>query len=109
MTYDEQIKYLTENPDKIREHWENAEGIFKIVSKNGKFFGGAGHLAGCLTMIRGKSCLFHKAYVNGKPDEKLTEQIREDERIPENVDDITVENLYIFKEWHEKIDLLSKT
>lgn len=105
--YDVQIASLTKNPALIERQWSEAEGLFKCI-------GGMAHPeAGCLTMIRnsqdGKHWLGRMAVINGVVDDKLTQEIREDERIPTKCADIKVEHLPIFKEWQERIDKLQNS
>lgn len=99
--YDEQIKYLTERPHAITTHWASGSGLFKMIAP---FSVGSG----CLTMIRDSpnSC---KAFIKGKVDEKITAEIAADERIPKKYWDIKVEDLPVFKEWQEKIDIMQNS
>ncbi len=53
---------------------------------------------GCLTMIRKSGGMI----VQDRPD--LTKQIREDERIPKNCNEITKESLPVFAEWQRILD-----
>lgn len=97
--YDEQIVKLTANPGQIASEWSFAIGLFKMVGNKGA--------AGCLTMIRTDPEGW-KALINNKIDEKLTQEIANDERIPKDSSDITIESLPVFKEWQEKIDALQE-
>ncbi len=117
MTYEEQIKYLTENPDKIIDQWTDGTGIFKRIGINNR--------SGCLTQIKsaaGKNLrqvikdkdgskivdtVFFGVYIKGIfYDYDLTEKIQKDNRIPNHPDKITPAMLPAFKEWQEKIDKL---
>ncbi len=98
MTYDEQIAYLTENPDKISDQWMKGIGLFRILGPYNGF-------SGCLTTIR-HSKGSDNVYINGKPDEMLAKEIAADERLPMTDTDITIESLPVFKEWQERIDKL---
>jgi len=102
MTYDEQIERLTKNPSQINSDWMFALGLFKFIG------GTAPRESGCLTQIRCEQDKF-KAVINGEVDEKLTLEIANDDRLPFDSNDITVEHLPVFKEWQERIDKLQTT
>lgn len=100
--YDRAIQSLINVPDDeftkvVNRVWMNYDD-----TPEGVLFGGAtpsrsvgtGEGA-CLTMIRNN----YEAYTP-----ELTLAIRNDERIPNDVDDITKENLYVFAEWQRRLD-----
>ena len=95
MDYDEQIEYLTKNPEDIERHWLKAKGLFKVIGKESG--------AGCLTTLR-IGC--GHAFIKGVLDNDLRTEIANDERIPKSASEITVEHFPVFKEWQEKIDKL---
>jgi len=104
-TYDEQIAYLNEHPNQILYHWERPSlwgPLFKKISIEP--IGYTEQNCGCLTQIRNESDRL--AYIQGIADLELTNEIRNDKRIPLEVKDITVDDLPIFKEWQERIDAL---
>lgn len=96
--YDEQIARLR-NKSKyaILDEWVQAKGMFKMV-------GDGRHQEGCITLIKlGK----YYAYTHGVVNDKLTEAIRNDDRLPKYGTDITHDHLPVFAEWHRIIDLLT--
>lgn len=101
--YDEAVKYLTENPVEIWRAWGNPAAS---KEKGGCLFQWAGDkynlpeqgLMGCLTQIRA-------SISRNAQTEELTEEIRNDERLPTQCGDITVEHLPLFAEYQRKIDL----
>jgi len=100
--YDKAVEYLTENPGEIVDVWGgvirgDATCLFSFVSPDGSVAREPvnGELVGCLTMIKGGR---YPAYT-----EKLTAEIRADDRIPET-GMVTVESLPIFAEWQRRID-----
>lgn len=106
--YDEQIKFLRQNPNHLWDQWQSAKGLFKFAG----YMGGTltdtevmGFPMGCLTMIRGGN---YYAYTKGKPDLQLTKDIQADERLPEFEANITVESLPVFAEWQREIDKLNE-
>lgn len=87
--YDEAIEILTKDPGQIRIAWANysdhpAGCLFDLVPEVGM----------CLTEIRDF----------GDAGTDLEQEILDDERIPEDRDDITPEDLPVFAEWQRKID-----
>ena len=103
--YDEAVAYLTENPQHIRRDWCRGGAVQRLGADQtgvGPLLfmyaseGGELHNCGCLTMIRGSGEVAQT--------EELTRQIREDERIPMCVDEITVESLPVFAEWQRRLD-----
>jgi hypothetical protein len=104
--YDAQIAKLTKNPKLIPIEWQMGNGLFKVIGNNQI----DDCHAGCLTTIRDADpSVMDKAYINGEYDPVLTKQIRDDNRLPRYVRDITVEMLPVFKEWQEKIDKMQNT
>lgn len=107
--YDEAIEYLATHPNEIYETWnwppaKKAGCLFLPVAPDSgeQLFpnrpGASSHDApcGCLTMVH------NGRYVAWTDD--LTEQIRKDNRIPDDAGDITVKDLEVFAEWQRKID-----
>ena len=91
--YDQQIAELTENPEKILNHWMQPKGLFAYAN-DGK---GYVNNTGCLTMIR-----YSSAY--NAQTENLTNAIRNDIRIPKDQMQITVDHLPVFAEWQRLLD-----
>lgn len=102
--YDEAIAYLTSDPDRFQDrvglawNWSNLERpgsvLFRYCSGNGQPM----HhdiLCGCLTQVK-----------NGlnAATEELTNLIRADPRIPDDVDNITPESLPVFAEYQRMMD-----
>lgn len=106
MSYDEQIECLTQYPEAIYHSWNASQGLFKAI-RGDSFVYDLKYSAGCLTQIRVVES--RAAFVNGKVDINLTKEIREDARIPTDPFKITAEDLPVFKEWQERIDLLQTT
>jgi hypothetical protein len=101
--YDKQIKFLTANPERITRQWESGIGLFQFIDRSCDD-NESNINSGCLTMIRSNmSCV---AIINRNVNNEITEQIRNDERIPINSNDIKVEHLPIFAEWQRKVDQL---
>lgn len=97
--YDEAVEYLKANPDRIGAAWSlpsSTQGGCLFKYANG-IHGEAD--TGCLTMIRDEASL----HVPGRPD--LTQEIRNDPRIPEHKRLITVSDLPIFAEWQRRLDV----
>lgn len=107
--YDEQMETLNKNPNYIHSHWMCGKGIFAWVGECPD--DNPDIMSGCLTQIRNKTLglIDVKAIINGMVDEKLTEEITNDERIPMSIKDVTIEHLPIFLEWRLKIDALEET
>lgn len=99
--YDEAVAYLTQNPDKIRGAWVAPS---RHVHTGGALFqtavdekiGSVVH--GCLTQIR----KFPQRYRAQTP--SLTKAILDDDRLPTDEKEITVDHLPIFAEWQRRID-----
>lgn len=99
--YDKQIARLTKQPEIILSEWTRGQDLFKVVGDITDLY------SGCLTMIRGSN--FHrKAYVKGIIDEKLTEEIRADERLPKSGRNVRLTHLPIFAEWQRRIDKMNE-
>jgi hypothetical protein len=103
--YNEQIEELTKNPELIISDWARGRGLFKILGKDSRE-GTYYRSSGCITMIKDDPNMF-KAIVRGVVNEELTEEIANDQRVPSQSDDITVESLPIFKYYQEKFDALN--
>ena len=106
--YDEAVAFLTENPDRIYDAWNDpciSEGgiLFSHVRKPGESTEGVG-VCGCLTQIaRGVSDdRWSITYV--AQTKELTDAIRADIRIPVSPSYIMVDNLQVFAEWQRRID-----
>lgn len=97
--YGEQIARLNANPKRIFGDWSSGIGIFAYIGSPP-----LDEYSGCLTQIRND--FRRKAYIRGVYDPELTHAIRNDHRIPEKGEDITVEHLPIFSEWWNKIESL---
>lgn len=93
--YDKQIAYLTKNPNEIRSQWMRAVGLFQFT---GNYSASPDRSIGCLVMLRVKPNIYNA------PTEKLKTAIANDERIPKEVGDITIESLQAFAEWQRRID-----
>jgi hypothetical protein len=95
--YDMAVEYLTEHPDEIYDAWGNPflhKGgcLFQFCNANGY----NAIICGCLTQIR------RGGYA--AETEELTEEIRNDERIPSSALDIRAEHLPVFAEWQRRLD-----
>lgn len=102
--YDEAIKYLTKNPSKIRDAWndpysKSGGDLFGYVTLDG-LNRSVESMCGCLTQIRGDA-----TYESGFGP-SVTKKIREDSRIPLDGMDITAEDLPVFAEWQRKFDAI---
>lgn len=97
--YDQHIAYLNKNPEDIYQEWSSGRGLFKMV--------GEGTARGCLTMIR-CGIFPHFAYIKNKRNIEITNQIKNDSRIPSRIEDVKLEHLPVFAEWQRKIDELNK-
>lgn len=106
INYDDQLKELIENfPEDMTNIWLQAKGLFKIVGfPDHTFDTNYPFDAGCLTMIKKGGCY---AYINGEKNLEITEAIRNDGRIPSDPKYIKPEDLPVFKEWQERIDMMS--
>lgn len=95
--YRDEIKRLTEHPEKIEDTWVNGRPLFGYATPSGLLaLRKDGRLCGCLTTIRACSSV---AY-----DPALTTLIRRDIRIPLRPEDITPADLPVFAEWMERLD-----
>jgi len=101
--YDEAVEYLRENPRTIIKNWSSPKSkeslggcLFAYADKTGQGIQGSG----CLTMLRGRNKSNYK--VPGRPD--LTQEIQNDDRLPESADDITLSHLPVFAEWQRRLD-----
>jgi hypothetical protein len=95
--YSKAIEYLNRHPSQILEAWNcprfhPAGCLFQYTSlQNG---------AGCLTQIRAGNSRAHK--------HELTLEIRADERVPKDQEEITLNDLPVFAEWQRKIDKIGR-
>lgn len=101
--YDAEIARLTAAPQDIKRSWTWATPLFSGIGRDGSTY----RNGGCLTQIKADPT-FYNAFVKGVRDEALEAEIMADERIPDNVDSITMEMLSVFAEWQRKIDALQK-
>lgn len=102
-SYEDAVKYLTENSDRIEEAWDDplhkrGGSLFVFASKTGTFKGEDDKIIGCLTSIRSA-----EIHVSGCSPE-VTKAIRTDSRLPHFYNDITVESLVVFAEWQRRLD-----
>lgn len=104
-SYDDAVAYLTAHPEEIYEAWNEATDevrggcLFAYATKKDEDF----HCTniGCLTMIRHDRDARELGSEFGP---EITQAIRDDERIPDEGDDITVEHLPVFAEWQRRLD-----
>jgi len=81
----------------VNEHWCNASPLFQYATPLDVRRRPDGKECGCLTMIRKyPDC---SAWTD-----KLTEEIRSDERIPFSAWTVTPEDLPVFAEWQRRLD-----
>ena len=98
--YTKMVRYLTDHPDEIELAWSDfgdepqhgCHALFQYVTKSGT----KEVFCGCLTQIRSGE------YAASIPE--LTEQIRNDTRIPKYSHLIRENHLPVFAEWQRKID-----
>lgn len=90
----------------IRKAWDYPEShpqgcLFAYCTRTNNLYNEQGQPYGCLTQMRNNHHIPVVACSS-----KLAEQIRNDDRIPKSVDDIspTQECLAVFGEWQTKID-----
>jgi hypothetical protein len=102
--YDEQIAHLIAHPEDIRAQWIAGKGIFGMIDSIGVRTNNRN--VGCLTLIKNNHSFY--AYTAGKVNKELTNRIRSDELLPRCFEDITPENLLVFKEYWLEIDELNK-
>ncbi len=100
--YDLAIEYLTEHPEEIKFAWVypnyNHCGClfqFMVVPRDGRKDG-----CGCATQIRS---LHGSVIINNQIDEQLTDELIEDETIPLDPSDITIESLPHFAKWQRRL------
>lgn len=98
--YDEAVDFLTANPDKINDAWNDprtVEGgcLFQVAGNQPNFT--SNH--GCLTQIRSEPTIY-KAQTP-----ELTAEILADDRLPnqQGGQDITVKHLPVFAEWMRRL------
>ena len=96
--YDLEIERLTKEKNNIIYEWAFTTPLFKII--------GEGFQCGCLTQIKGFNA---HAEINGKRNEALEQEIKNDSRLPDRGSKIKLKHLPIFAEWQRKIDALNKT
>lgn len=99
--YDKQIKKIKSGELNLSREWENGMGLFKFV---GEDFDGYKIGMGCLTMIRSDQGYW--AFTKGEIDKELTEEIKNDKRIPTDFQ-LIKDDLEVFAEWQRRIDLLN--
>ncbi len=106
------VEFLHEHPEEIQMAWAAGSGnpeeshlcgiLFKFATPRGlstdQRYEHGGLICGCLTMIRGDDMI---AWTD-----ELTVAIRNDERIPEYSDEITVDHLPVFAQWQRRLDLV---
>lgn len=100
--YDRQIAELErlEGDDfrkEVHEQWKASRGLFAFAAPHNEMRTPKGDCCGCLTMIRHNPMF--SAYT-----QKLTREIRNDERLPMGVPSITKENLPTLAEWQRRLD-----
>lgn len=101
--YDKAIALLTEHPEAIENSWSApylhpAGCLFALVAPE-KRSTRAGRVCGCLTQIRQKN--FNLVAWT----DDLTNRIRNDDRLPGSVEEITIAHLPVFAEWQRRIDV----
>jgi len=98
--YDRAINYLKSHPDEIYDAWDDslhkAHSPFAHCTPSGHMDFVAHGRCGCLTEIRGGT------KVGWTPE--LTDEIRNDGRIPSSPQGITVDDLPVFAEWQRRLD-----
>lgn len=96
------VEYLTEHPGEIYRAYvvpsthKKAGCLFRYCTPDGMPQKVAGNNCGCLVMVR------HHGYFAST--NRLTEEIRADERIPMDPNEIGVEHLEVFAEWQRRLD-----
>lgn len=98
--YDLAVQYLKEHPEEIGKAWDQfadheAGCLFLFCTKNG--VRSWGERCGCLTQIRFDPSLI--AF-----NRELTQEIRQDTRIPTRPEDIRIDDLPVFAEWQRRLD-----
>jgi len=108
--YAKAIKYLTAHPDELYVAWCVADDrhpagcLFQWAWRGDTNMGGVANVCGCITHIRNphlNRIVF--AYSETLRD-RLTKEIREDERIPTRGDLIKISDLPVFAEWQRRLD-----
>lgn len=107
-TYRAAEEYLTTNPDAIEKAWgdpfeEPGGSLFIFCTPDGSMISNCRGGCACLTQIKDP---FHLS-IPGLPEDvsdRLLQQIRADDRIPDDVNDITVDSLPAFVELQEQLD-----
>ena len=100
--YDVAVEYLRKHPERILNAW-GAHQIFEggCLFQHATPSGGRNtNRCGCPTTIRHPQL---RKEVSGRPG--LTEEIRNDDRLPSQSVDITVEHLPVFAEWQRRLDV----
>jgi len=100
--YDAQIKFLTENPEKIPNAWLASLGIFGFCRRQDSFLR---HIifdrkCGCPVMVRDDPASW------GTANESMTMELLRDYRIPRKASQITPAHLPAFLEWRLRFDEL---
>jgi hypothetical protein len=102
--YDLAIEYLKEKPNEIKEAWDYpkthpAGCLFQYVSKNGERCCHTSRkpLCGCLTQIRKTPDEYEAPY-------PLKTAIANDERLPKDINDVTIDDLEVFADWQRRLD-----
>jgi hypothetical protein len=95
--YDEAIKYLTENPKQIKEAWHQP-----TTRMGGCLFDFFAPAMLCLTQVKERS-IGHLDWIPEGWSRETFDELLNDDRIPMNVDGITVESLPVFAEWQRRL------
>lgn len=100
--YDLAIDYLTDNPEEIYSAWgdpyDHQAGCLFYYATRKYSPNKVPESIGCLTQIR-QGVLYPDAET-----EKLTHEIAADERIPDKLGEVTVDDLPVFAEWQRRLD-----
>lgn len=99
--YDKEVERLTNNPQDIWKDWNYTGSIlFSNAAPKGVVFNKkTNEYYGCITQVKAR---IYPAYTRN-----LTDEIREDKRVPSDGKYITVEDLPVFAEYRRKIDVLA--
>ena len=104
--YKNQVEYLKQNKGEIYGNWVSAIGVFKFITTPPEYnLYSKENKCGCIVLIKGCPEEY-KAYINGKENEELTNAIVNDNRLPTSWVDISEDNLDVFREWQERIDVM---
>lgn len=98
--YDKEVKRLSKNPDEIYCAWTYGPGhspLFDAASSKR------------YTSVNSCGCLIQVKMGFRASSKRLTEAIRADARIPEDVTEIKPEHLPVFAEWQRKLDKMFKS